>query len=173
MTPPEFSRIFDQRLLPAEPVTLAATPAECALLARRLGLVALEALSAAIALGAEGSAVLATGRLEASLVQSCAVSGDDLAVTVDEPVALRFVPAQPSPAGGEEEIELAPDGPDEIFYKGTTIDLGEALAQTLALAIDPYATGPGAERARAEAGLSTPEMSGPFAALAALTSGNA
>ena len=47
-------------------------------------------------------------------------------------------------------------------------DLGEAVAQDLALAIDPYAVGPGAERARKEAGLLDEAAAGPFAALEAL-----
>jgi hypothetical protein len=42
------------------------------------------------------------------------------------------------------------------------------MAQSLALAIDPYATGPEAERVRKEAGLLGEAASGPFAALAAL-----
>ena len=37
---------------------------------------------------------------------------------------------------------------DEIGYSGTIFDIGEAVAQSLALAIDPFATGPQAEAAR-------------------------
>jgi len=47
-------------------------------------------------------------------------------------------------------------------------DLGEAVAQTLALAIDPYATRPESERVRKEGVVSDEAASGPFAALAAL-----
>ena len=94
-----------------------------------------------------------------------AVSGEDLPVRIDEPLALRFVPAaEPE----EEELELAESDLDEIPFEGHVFDLGEAVAQSLALAIDPYATGPEAERVRKEAGLSDEAASGPFAALAAL-----
>ena len=86
-------------------------------------------------------------------------------VRIDEPLALRFVPAaEPE----EEELELAESDLDEIPFEGHVFDLGEAVAQSLALAIDPYATGPEAERVRKEAGLSDEAASGPFAALAAL-----
>jgi uncharacterized metal-binding protein YceD (DUF177 family) len=98
-------------------------------------------------------------------VQSCAVSGEDLAVRIDEPLALRFVPAA-QPEG--EEIELDADELDEIPFEGHVFDLGEAVAQSLALAIDPYATGPEADQVRKEAGLLDEAASGPFAALAAL-----
>jgi hypothetical protein len=93
------------------------------------------------------------------------VSGDDLAVTIDEPLVLRFVPEKKVT---ETEIELEERELDEIPYSGTAFDLGEAVAQSLALAIDPYAVGPNAEQARQEAGLSEEAASGPFAALAAL-----
>ena len=68
----------------------------------------------------------------------------------------------------EAEIELGADDLDEIEYSGTQFDLGEAVAQSLALAIDPFAVGPGAEEARQRAGIVGEEASGPFAALAAL-----
>ena len=67
----------------------------------------------------------------------------------------------------EEEIELSADACDEIDYTGLTFDLGEALAQTLALAIDPFAQGPDADRARVQHGLAGETGGGAFAALAA------
>jgi hypothetical protein len=71
--------------------------------------------------------------------------------------------------GEDEEIEFASDAPDEIAYDGAAFDLGEALAQSFGLALDPYAVGPDAEAARREAGLVGEDgRSGPFAALAAL-----
>jgi uncharacterized metal-binding protein YceD (DUF177 family) len=165
---PEFSRPFDLRELGRGPVELAATPDECAALARRFALVSVKRLAATLTLEPDGAAVNAHGRMKAAIVQSCAVSGEDLPVTIDEPLALRFVPETPVEV---EEIELAGDELDEIPYSGQTIDLGEAVAQSLALAIDPYATGPEAERVRKEAGLQDEAASGPFAALAALKKG--
>ena len=108
---------------------------------------------------------MARGRLHAAIVQSCAVSGEDLPVRIEEPLALRFVPAA-QPEG--EEIELDAEDLDEIPFEGDEFDLGEAAAQSLALAIDPYATGPNADQVRQEAGLTDEAASGPFAALAAL-----
>lgn len=86
---------------------------------------------------------------------------------IDEPLALRFVPASTAVAA-EDEIELDAEALDEISYEGTAIDLGEALAQSLALAIDPFACGSEADRVRREYGLDAPDPAGPFAALAAL-----
>lgn len=163
----EFERFFDARQLPGKAVELTATAAECAALAARFGLVAIRRLEATITLCADGPVVRAEGRLRAAVVQSCAVSGEDLPVRIDEPVALRFVPAVDAPAG-EEEIELQAGDPDEIEFDGRRFDLGEALAQGLALAIDPFAFGPAADEARRRAGLLDEAAGGPFAALARL-----
>ena len=165
MSGPELSRPIDERQITAKPITIEAGAEERKALARRFGIVAIHQLQATVALERAGEAVMARGRLHAAIVQSCAVSGEDLAVRIDEPLALRFVPAaEPE----EEELELAESDLDEIPFEGHVFDLGEAVAQSLALAIDPYATGPEAERVRKEAGLSDEAASGPFAALAAL-----
>lgn len=163
----ELSRLFDLRQLPEAMVTITASAQECEALARRFALVAIDALEAEVKLEPEGRVVNVRGRLRASVVQSCAISGEDLPVTIDEPVALRFVPASAAHQP-DEEIELDAADCDEIEMQGSQFDLGEAIAQSLALAIDPFATGPQAETARQSAGLLDEGASGPFAALKAL-----
>jgi uncharacterized metal-binding protein YceD (DUF177 family) len=162
---PEFSRPVDRRQLKARPVELVADEAEREALAKRFSLVAIDRLEASVLLWDDGDAVVADGTLSADVVQSCAVSGDDLPVGIEERLDLRFVPERP---GSEEEVELAGADLDEIPFAGDTFDLGEAVAQSLALAIDPYATGPDADRVRREKGLADEDSSGPFAALRAL-----
>jgi uncharacterized metal-binding protein YceD (DUF177 family) len=163
----EFERFYHINQLPIAPVELEASEPECAALAKRFALVAIRRLKASVSLSAEGPSVRAEGRLSAEIVQSCAVSGEDLAVRIDEPVALRFVSALEA-LPGEEEIELSARDCDEIEFNGDRFDLGEALAQGLALAIDPFAAGPGAHAARRRAGILDEAASGPFAALSAL-----
>lgn len=164
----EFERIVKLDRLPAAPLQVEADEAERAALARRFGLPAIHALHAQVAFAPHGEAIDARGRLTASFDQRCAVSDTPFATTLDEPVAFRFVPAL-AEHGEDEEIEFASDAPDEIAYDGAAFDLGEALAQSFGLALDPYAVGPDAEAARREAGLVSEDApSGPFAALAAL-----
>ena len=55
-----------------------------------------------------------------------------------------------------------------VPYEGQSFDLGEAIAQSFGLAVDPYARGPEADIAREDNGLDKPETGGAFAALAAL-----
>lgn len=165
MSGPELSRPIDLRQVIDRPVAIEANEEERKALARRFGLVRIDRLEAEVGLEADGDAVNAAGRLGADIVQSCAISGEDLPVTIDEPLALRFVPEQ---AVEEDEVELEESQLDEVSFTGHVFDLGEAVAQSLALAIDPYAVGPNAEQARKDAGLTDEAASGPFAALVAL-----
>ena len=161
---PEFSRRFDVRQLDHRALTLIADEAERAALARRFDLVRIDRLEAEFVVQRDGQALDATGTLSADIVQSCAVSAEDLAVEVREPIAIRFVPADAADAA-DEEVELDPDELDEIPFAGASVDLGEAAAQSLALAIDPFATGPEADAARR---VLEERSASPFAALAEL-----
>lgn len=158
----EFSRIFDAARLPAGPQRISASAEECAALAKRFGLVSVGSLTAEVTLTAEGRTVRAAGRLCADVVQSCAISGEDLPARIDEPLALRFVPELSAP-DPDEEVELEAGEMDEIEMEHNRFDLGEALAQSLALGIDPYAVGPDAEAARRKAGLTGEGQAGPLA----------
>ena len=152
--------------MPRAPVELEANEAERAALAQRFGLVAIERLAATVTLDADGKAVNASGRLRAGVVQSCAVSGEDLPVT--HPTSRSACASCPSARSMPKRSSSAATRSTRSSIAGDTFDLGEAVAQSLALAIDPYAVGPEAERARREAGFSDKGASGPFAALAAL-----
>ncbi|HET9629361.1 MAG TPA: DUF177 domain-containing protein [Novosphingobium sp.] len=164
---PEFSRQVDLRQITAAPIMLVATEQERAALAARFGLVRIDRLEATVSLEADGSLVSADGRVAADWVQACAVSGEDLSLSADEPFAIRFVPVR-TDRKPDEEIELTADELDEIEYFGTSFDLGEAVAQSFALAIDPFAAGPEAEAARKAAGIVSEGQTGAFAALAGL-----
>lgn len=170
--PPEMSRLIKARPLPADPVLVEADAAEREALARRFGLGGIDSLRAEVTLDTKGQATRARGVLSAAVQQVCAVSNENFPVTISEAFDLRFVPEAPRRALTDEteEIELEREDLDEIEYAGDAFDLGEAVAQTLGLAIDPYAEGPGAEAARAEAGIGGDDAPrGPLAeALAAL-----
>lgn len=159
---PEFSRILGLARLPegGRRERLAATPAECAALARRFGIEGVNRLEAELRLrpGPAGITEVA-GRLSAEVVQACVVSLEPVVQQVEEAVALRVLPPGQAPSDD-------PDGPDEIESEGDAVDLGEALAEQLALALDPYPRAPGAVLPEGEGEGTTAR--GPFAALAAL-----
>jgi len=150
----------------ARTIQIEADEAERAALAQRFGLAGIEALSADAAVRMKGGDVFAEGRLRARVTQSCVASGLPVEAEVDEPFAISFR-TQPE-AAGEEEIELDEGELDVVFYEGGAVDLGEAVAESLSLALDPYPRAPGAEEALKAAGVKSEEEAGPFAALAAL-----
>jgi len=146
---------------------LAADEAECSAVARRLGLPSLDRLEAHVTLSRTGEMVRAEGRLLAALDQSCVVTGEPVAAHVDEPFALLFTP-EPPVDRPDEEVELGEADCDVIFYDGAMIDLGGAIADTLALSLDPYPRSASADAALKEAGVLTQEQASPFAVLAGL-----
>lgn len=150
-----------------ERLDLVADETERSSVAKRLGLVSLDRLEAHVTLSRTGELVRAEGRLLAALDQSCVVTGNPIAAHVDEPFGILFVPEPPS-SGPEEEVELGESDCDTVFYDGALIDLGTAIADTLALSIDPYPRSAGADAALKEAGILTEEQASPFAVLAAL-----
>jgi uncharacterized metal-binding protein YceD (DUF177 family) len=146
---------------------LSATSAECAAIADRLGLLSLDRLDAHAVLSRDGGKVRATGRLKASLEQSCVATGESVPAHVDEPFDLWFLP-EPKAGRPDEELELGAEELDTMFHDGSAIELGSAIVDSLALAIDPYPRSSGADAALKEAGVLSEEEAGPFAALAAL-----
>ena len=172
MSTPELSRLVKPRALPSEPMQVDASEAERAALAERFGVTSIPALHAAIEFGMKEEAVLANGTLTATIAQPCAVTREELSYAVEEPLALRFVPAGSLPEHApDEEIELDSEDLDEIEYEGDSFDLGEAIAQTLALAIDPYREGPDADEARKKAGIVSDEDHAPSGPLAEALAG--
>lgn len=160
MTPELHRPIAVERIGPAGlDITVEATAAECAALARRMELPAIHSLICRVHLAPDAAHTLvARGHLVAHIVQTCIVSLEDFTTTVEERFTVHCVPE------GEESEDPDPEAPDEITYVDGTLDLGEAAAEQLALALDPYPRAPGAELPEIEA---EPDAH-PFGALGAL-----
>jgi uncharacterized metal-binding protein YceD (DUF177 family) len=169
MTAPEFSRPVRLDSLGDEPrqMRVEAEAAERAGLARRFGLVAIDRLAADLALSRDGTAVAMAGILSATVTQTCVATGAPVAAAIEAGFDLAFRP-EPEAAGREEEVELGESEMDIVFYAGASIDVGEAVAETLFLNLDPYPRAPGAEQALRRAGVKSEEEAGPFGALAGL-----
>lgn len=150
-------------------VEIAADEAERRALAARFGWLAIDRLEAQAKLHRAGDIVHVTGRLVADVTQSCIATGDPLPAHVDTSFVLRFVPE--SQAALADEIELSEQDCDTVTYAGSAIDLGEAVAETLTLALDPFPRGPDADGVLRAAGVipeEEVEPSGPFAGLKGL-----
>ena len=138
---PEFSRLLPLGSVGQEGrrEVLEADEAERAALARRFGIPAVERFRAELFLRPEADgAVRVEGLLDAAVVQSCVVTLEPVPQQVEEAVALRLLPA------GREPRDEPDDEADEVATRNGVADLGEAVAEQLALALDPYPRVPGA-----------------------------
>ena len=140
MTPesscPEFSRLVPAGEIggAVRTIEVNATAAECAALAVRFDLLALDALDATFSVRREGGSVRVMGQVSAKGFQPCGLSGAPVNFSIDEPVDLRF--AEIAAVG--DEVELSDADLDILPLEAEGIDLGEAAAQSLGLALDPY-----------------------------------
>lgn len=163
---PEFSHPVRLDEIGREPVAvrLSAKKAEREALCARFGWLALERLDAALSYHRAGDAVELSGTLSAQLTRPCVASNLPVAEAVKAPLHVRFVAV----LGEDEEVELDAEECDTIEHDGRTVDLGEAVAQTLALALDPFPRSADADTVLKKAGVLGEGEAGPFAALKVL-----
>ncbi len=174
-TTPEFSRPCAVDRLPAGGFAfdLEAQPAERAALARRFDLAALDRLVAEGSVEAvPGGLFEVQGRLRAEFSQRCVVTFEPVPATIDEEFRRLFTrevapPAQPGGAEVEIDLDAVDDLPEPLGENG--LDLGEVVAEEMAVALDPYPRAPNADAVLAEvAAQAGEEDRGPFAVLAPL-----
>lgn len=149
---PDFHRPFDTRRLGQDPIheDIVANAEERPGIAAFLGIVSVDELSAHITLSRWSSAgVELNARLRARVVQSCVVTLDPVAQSIDEPFRLTFLPpharkAEPRTVAEAEVIVHfdEEDPPDDL--DGPVLDLGPLIVEQLALALDPYPRSEGA-----------------------------
>ncbi|MFC7539628.1 DUF177 domain-containing protein [Siccirubricoccus deserti] len=78
------------------------------------------------------------GRFTATVTQACIVTLEPVEQQMAESLAFRLLPPEQEEADGPEDL-------DEIACPDGVADLGEAVAEQLALALDPYPRAPGAD----------------------------
>jgi uncharacterized metal-binding protein YceD (DUF177 family) len=167
MVAPEFSRPVNAAGLPhaGRDFALTASEAECRALAARLGIPGITHLAAQLHAkpGADGR-IRVVGRIAATVVQVCVVSLEPFEASLNVPYESLFV--HQALLDAEPEGLLDPDAIDEEGYPGSHFDLGESVAQALALALDPWPRNPEAVVPAQIADDDTPPPASPFAVLA-------
>lgn len=136
---PEFSRPADVTRIGRleHRVSISANDAERAALARRFDLIELAELAADLVVKKRGDGVVElTGRWRARLAQPSVVSLEPVWSTIEDDARVYF--AGPPGKGGAADLDpLDEEGWPELIEAGE-IDLGEAVAQLMAVALDPY-----------------------------------
>ncbi len=180
LPPPELSRRV--RLDPAlyrngRRMEIAAEGQECAALAQRFSLQEITSLQAHVTLSPlrEARYLTVEGQVRARVVETCSVTLAPLPVALDEPFAVVFDLKAPETA----TVDMALTGPELADtpepLTGDNLDVGELVAEHLALALDPWPRSPEAVVEWGDPQGPSPEQEAqaqaaahPFAALARL-----
>lgn len=119
-----------------------------AALARRFGVLELQDLKGTVKVRPfRKQGLIADCRFEATVVQACVVTLDPVTQWIEESFTRRWLPDHLiGPETGAEAREVlvdaeGEDAPDPMT--GGAVDIGEAVAEELALAIEPYPRKPG------------------------------
>lgn len=143
---PEFSRPVAVEALQDDGVALSveADASERAKLAERFGLIGIDSLAGDARVTPEPSGDLfrLEGTFKADVLQTCVVTLEPLPAHLEDSfVRLYSTAARPEPSV-EEHLDLDAEEPPEPVEHGQ-IDVGEAIAEQLALALDPFPRKPG------------------------------
>ncbi|RKF17074.1 DUF177 domain-containing protein [Roseovarius spongiae] len=140
----EILRINDLRQRRATQFSLVPDGTAREALTRALDILAIRKLRFEGALAPEGGRDWRLdGTLGATVVQPCVVTLEPVTTRIEVPVTRRFLADMPDAPQGEDEVEMPED--DTIEPLGATVDLGQIMAEALALALPDYPRAPGVE----------------------------
>ena len=125
-------------------IALEAGKAEREALARRLDLLALDALTAELRFAPADEtdgAIRVSGAIDVRLVQRCVVTLEPVPRTLSETISALYAPPAEQP---EHEVEVLAEGDEAEPLPEDGIDVGALVAEHLALILDPYPRHPDA-----------------------------
>jgi len=167
---PEFSRPMAVNHLGEAAVLkdISASAEELAALARRFGLLALDRLDAHLSIERmPGKGIIRVGgHFEADVTQACVVSLEPVPAHIIQDFNQLYTLAPETAVVREHVIDAEAEDPPEALGPGG-LDLGEAVVQQFALALDPYPRAPEARppSTPGRAAPPPPKVVGPFAIL--------
>jgi uncharacterized metal-binding protein YceD (DUF177 family) len=122
--------------------TLEPDAAARARIARALDLASLDAFVAEMTLAPSPGGWRLSGRVKASLAQTCGITLEPLPVEIDTSFA---IPLAETVDEDSEEIVITLDDESPDPIEGGQVDLGQYAVEQLALLLDPFPRKPGAE----------------------------
>ena len=111
-------------------------------IAAALDLASLDAFVAEMALAPSAGGWRLSGRIKASLAQTCGITLEPLPAEIDTPFAITLAEAVEA---DPEEIVITLDDESPDLIEDGQIDLGQYAVEQLALVLDPFPRKPGAE----------------------------
>lgn len=153
---PEFSRVVSVFDLTEDPkkFTLSATEEECDALAKRFGLQKIRYLNAECEVWRQEDSnfIGLKGKFKCEVVQTCVVTFEPVIAKIKDNLLEFFEERKEEKHGKKDqtEIDLPYLEDEEVpeLLESSELDMGEVIAQHLALSLDPYPRAPGAELAK-------------------------
>lgn len=149
---PEFSRVVSVFDLTEDPkkFTLNATEEECDALAKRFGLQKIRYLNAECEVWRQEDTdfVGLKGSFKCEVVQTCVVSFEPVIAKIKDNLLEFFEEKKEDKYNKKEQVEIdLPFDDEEVpeILESSELDMGEVIAQHLALSLDPYPRAPEAE----------------------------
>ena len=119
---------------------IVASESECTALAKRFGFLGLSGFAARVTIDSQiGGQVVVEGRLRGKIVQACVLSLEPVTQTLDDAfriVCKKDLAEELDPESGEAVINAQADAPEPLV--GNMLDVGEIVAEQLALVAEPY-----------------------------------
>jgi len=122
--------------------TLEPDAAARARIVKALDLASLDALTAEMELTPSDAGWRLSGRIRATLAQTCGITLEPLPLEIDAPFALTLAEAVEEDS---DEIIITMDDESPDLIENGQIDLGQYAVEQLALRLDPFPRKPGAE----------------------------
>ncbi len=124
--------------------SVSATPEECAALASRFNLEAVERIEAKVRLTRRGTQILAQAEVVSDAVQTCVVSLEPVPAHLTFSIAQFYDPDVRESGEFDDLLDVEDDDPPEPLIDDT-VDVGELIAERFGLELDPYPRKPGAK----------------------------
>ncbi len=119
---------------------IVASETESAALVARFGFLGLSGFAARVTVDARiGGQIVVEGRLRGKVVQACVLSLEPVTQTLDDSFRIVFkkdLAEELDPDSGEAVLSAQADAPEPLI--GNMLDVGEIVAEQLALMADPY-----------------------------------
>lgn len=154
---------------------LIASKADLSVLKERFNLMALRDFGANVSVSYDPKtkAIWIRGDIAADLIQRCVITLGEVPEQVAENFELMLVSPEMAEQLDEDEVYLDPKAPDYDAFEGEYLPVGEMVAQTLSVLMNPYPKQAGAEiEVQAQQGISVneelEEKPNPFAVLSKL-----
>jgi len=138
----EIERIIDldRMARSGSALDIVASESECAALARRFGFLGLQGFAARVTVDLRpGGQVVVEGRLRGKIIQACVLTLEPVTQELDDVFRIIFqkdLAEERDPESGEAVLNAQADAPEPLT--GNMLDVGEIVAEQLALAAEPY-----------------------------------